>query len=211
MGKRREQEEFTAWLVLAIMPVVVLTALSYLLGVNYRDRYFLVGMPAVILLVLWGWQRYSRLLRWVGFISILLTSSYLSWQVFTTGAYQRSDWQNVTDYVVDHYQPGDVIFFERSIVRETFSFYVQDNPELLEHSFVVDNNNADAFADAHHSKRIWVIYRIRHEDLHRQGWVQQVNPFMSQLSPLSDWLQKQRSAILTTSYFDGVFVFLMAG
>jgi uncharacterized membrane protein len=209
--RRPQQEELAVWLALAILPVLVLAVLAVTLDVSYRDRYFLVGMPAVLLLTGWGWQRYSALWRWLGFTIVLLTSVYLSWQVFTTGNYQRTDWHNATAYVMDHYQPGDIVLFEREIVRDIFAFYADAGRPTPFAPGIVAEGDADSIVRAHNAERIWVVARVRHEDLHRQGWTQDHDPFQPQLSPLSDWLRKRRAAILATTHFDGLIIFLMTG
>jgi hypothetical protein len=206
----KQQGEPLFWLLLAVLPVLGLFGLSSLAGVQYRDRYFLVAMPAVLILVMRGGQRYPAWARRVGTATLLLTSVYLTGQFFHSGAYQRSDWRGVTRYVAEQYQPGDVILFERSMLYQAFRVYFDGDPAVLDHSVVLlDTPNPAAFETS--AARIWVVYQIRHEDLHRQGWVKNSDPFALHLSPISDWLAARQADILHTETFDGALVFLLPG
>jgi hypothetical protein len=207
--ERQKHEESTMWLLLAIMPVAVLFVMSKLTGVQYRDRYFLVGMPAVLLLTVWGGQHYSRLVRRAGFTVILLTSVYLTWQTFDTGAYQRSDWQAAADYVADRFQAGDAVLFERSVIADSFDYYFKGDPDMFNH-VVILLDTADPASFEPPARRTWVVYQIRHEDLHRQGWSRTADPFVPHLCPISDWLIAHRAKILNTVQFEGVFIFLVS-
>jgi hypothetical protein len=165
------------------------------------------GMPAIVMLMAWGWERYSRQSCWLAFAVVLLICGYLSGVVFNTGAYQRTDWYNVTSYMEQQYQPGDVLLFERPITRDIFSYYAADDPALIDNSLVLFTCSADDAAFTLDADHIWVIYRLRHEDMHHQGWEQGVDPLTPKPSPLSDWLREYQDQIVSKTYFDGVIIF----
>jgi uncharacterized membrane protein len=208
--ERHQHLENITWVFLVIIPVLIMAAVASLSGANYRDRYFLIGMPSIVMLMAWGWEHYSRQWRWVAFAVVLLTSIYLSGVVFSTGAYQRTDWYGVTSYMEERYQSGDVLLFERPIIRDIFAYYAADDPTLTDNSLVLFNRSADDAAFTSDANHVWVIYRLRHEDIHRQGWEQGVDPFTPRLSPLSDWLREHQDQIVSKIYFDGVIIFEMA-
>ncbi len=205
-----QEDEPLFWLLLAALPVLGLFALSSVLGVQYRDRYFLVAMPAVVILVVRGWQHLPVALRRACCATLLLTSTALTGQLFHSGTYQRSDWKGVTRYVGEQYRPGDVVLFERGMLYEAFRIYFDGDPAVLDHTVVL-LDAPDPAEIERRAARIWVVYQIRHEDLHRQGWVKNSDPFALHLSPISDWLAARRSRILHTETFDGVLVFLLPG
>ncbi|MBI5960709.1 MAG: glycosyltransferase family 39 protein [Chloroflexi bacterium] len=209
MRRWKVEPEVVYWGALAISPLV-LFLLTHLAGVQYRDRYFLAGMPTVFFFFLRGLDHYSLRVRQLMIGLVLLTSGYLAGHLFWSGEYQRTDWTNVTRFMSEHYQPGDKVLFERQIIRDAFTYYYEGDPTLLEGSELLLHHPAPA-AIQQSADRIWVVYRIRHEDLHRQGWERGRSPFQRGLAPISDWLADRRDQILWTVYFDGVYIFLLPG
>ena len=212
--ERKKHPEFSMWVLLALLPITVLYVLSELVGMHYRDRYLLVALPAILLVMLWGWQRYGPNWSRAGFAVILLTSLTLTWQVFDTHEYQRTDWYGVTNYIADHVQPGDTVMIDRQVTYRLFEYYYPDKPTAPASPSALDNmivleDTPDMHETEAEAGRIWVIYRIRHEDLHRQGWTDDTDPFQPHLAPIADWMVEHQDHMTETAHYDGVTIYLM--
>lgn len=215
-GKERPRAN---WAMLAVITFVVLFSLSYITGAQYRDRYYTVVHGGVLLMFGLGVRRWSQPLAVAALAVIILTSGYATLKIFQAGEHERTDWSGVADYISAHYQPGDSILAGRDIIYEGFEEYYDREsasaPDLMD-AFVMLQWNVGAeehdvmMAVEPQGARVWVIYRARHEDFHRQDW-EYVDPLTPQLSPTSDWLIMRQDRIIGSREFDGVTVFLLEG
>lgn len=205
----RENAEYLHWALLGVIPITVMVFMATVMNVQYRDRYFIVSAPALLIVFALGkpFAIARRLVRIV-FVIIILTSASITYDMLHSGSYERTDWTSVGKYVGSHYTPGDIILFERAIHIEAFEFYFKGSPAVVATSLALDNISDPGVLDQT-TARIWVVYRIRHEDLHRQNWDYNLGPFTPALSPLSNWLVAHRAWVQSEEKFAGVVVMLL--
>ncbi len=217
--RRGEERPRATWALLAVITFVVLFTLSYITGAQYRDRYYTVVLGAVLIMFGLGVRRWSQPVAVAALAVIILTSAYATIKILHAGEHERTDWTGVVAYVSANYQPGDSILSGRDIIYEAFDeYYDRDSaraPDLMD-QFVMLQWNVGAedhdvmMAIEPQGARVWVLFRARHEDFHRQDWEYQ-DPLTPKLSPESDWLILREDRIISAQEFDGVTVFLLEG
>ncbi len=162
-----------------------------------------------------GARRWSLPLAQLVIFAVVVSSAGITLTLFQGGDQQRSEWTAAGDYVADRFAPGDALIFERDLMAETFKLHFTGDPAALDRIVILEPERTDeAIANSIKvepaAARMWVVYRARHEHMHRQEW-EYANPLTPQLSPTSDWLVQRRERILDVKEFDGVIVFLVAG
>lgn len=210
INEHHRHPELFYWFMLSIVPIIVLFVMNYLTSVNYRDRYFLISMPAVLLLFWFGWEHDDYPVRQIALSAVLLTSGFLAIQMFYTGSYERTDWEAASEFVAEEFQPGDKIVFERDMIYTAFSTYFSGDESTLDASFILMDESPPGMYDVPiEANRIWAVYRIRHEDFHRAGWVEGLDPLTPGLSPISDWLVQHEDQIVYQKPFKGGVIYLL--
>ncbi len=195
------------WLIaVALGPVFMLSTLIVSI---YVDRYFMVFLPALILLMVAGWMRSAPRFVWqVALVIVLLTSAHNIIFSFYDGSYQRADWRGAAAYVAKEYQPGDDILIERSNVEQAFLRYFDPDLAPASERVILADNPAAAFSPQT-APRVWVIYRNPIEDVHRVGAMPDFDPFDPTLSPMGEWLSERRSQVVAQRKFNGVRILLL--
>jgi len=205
----RTDKDNLYWFWLIVVPLGPVFMLSTLIVSIYVDRYFMVFLPALILLMVGGWMRSAPRFVWqVALVIVLLTSAHTIIFSFYDGSYQRADWRGAAAYVAEEYRPGDDILIERSNVEQAFLRYF--DPALApasERVILADNPNADF--TPHTAPRVWVIYRNPNEDVHRVGVMPDFDPFDPALSSMGEWLSERRAQVVAQRKFNGVRVLLL--
>lgn len=201
--------------VLVLVTFATLFVLSALLGAQYRDRYYIAIMPAVLILFALGLKRWSLPLEQLIIFAVVLCSAGITVTLFQGGEYQRSEWTNAGVYLADHYTPGDAVVFERDLMAQAFTVHYTGDPALLDDVVILETERTnEAIANSINvepdAARVWVVYRARHEHKHRQEW-EYASPLTPQLSPTSDWLLQRIARIVDVREFDGVIVYLLDG
>jgi 4-amino-4-deoxy-L-arabinose transferase-like glycosyltransferase len=192
------------WFTLAIpLPLIV-----YLVsGVKplYVDRYFSIGLPAVLMLMVASWQRLPcSALRWLTVGTILLTEVSSVGFTLQKGRDEKTDWRGLAAYVRISYQPGDSILFEAKHVREPFEYYFG----TLDDS-AVQTLSEPAGPGVSLSVRLWAVYPDPRADVHRQGALPDFDPFSPGVSQMGDWLIEHRTTIFEQRDFNGIKLFLI--
>lgn len=205
----RFSREHFFWLLLAVLPVVVLFVVSITLTPKYKDRYLFIAMPAAGLLFVWGWRRLSPRLMPAALVVVVMTSLVMSIDVYHSGAYQRTDWDDAADYIQQHAQPTDRLLFSNDTVFETFAHHFDGNGWLEHTRILLPDTEFVGFEPP--AERVWIVYRVQFEDFHTQRWVENFQPLTPGISPLSDWLVPRKSRIESIRVFDGVIVMLVEG
>ncbi len=201
------------WFLLIVVPLVPVFLMSKFVSI-YVDRYFTVFLPALLLLTIWGWTRYSRQVWRPALIIVIATSVYTVLFSFHEGSFRRDDWRYVATDVAERYQPGDTIMLERDNTREAFMRYYLDEDEVVEpHEItppivllaeVTDTAPIERSAD-----RLWVIYRNPNEDVHRMGEMPDFDPFDPTLSSMGEWLSTRQDQVIEQRVYNGVRVLLL--
>lgn len=201
--------------VLVLVTFLTLFALGTVFGAQYRDRYYAVIMPAVIILFALGLKRWSLPLEQLIIFAVVLCSAGITVTLFQGGHYQRTAWSQVGVYLNDYVEPGDAVVFERDLHVESFVEHYTGDPVLLDQITILETARTnEAIADSikvePDAARLWVVYRVRHEDKHSQEW-EYANPLTPQLSCTSNWLIQRADRIREVKKFNGVYVYLVDG
>jgi len=207
----RDDPSHAYWLILTAVSVIPVVVIALTITPAYQDRYFTVFVPAIYLLLVWGWSqmptgRFGELVKHGGLTIILLTSLANSVLLFTEGDYQRADWASVNDVVSTNMAAGDGLLFERDHPEMVFDRYhtgADTSPRLL-----LQDTPQTADFEAN-TERIWVIYRNPLESFHRQGAMPAFDPLDPELNIVGAWLADRESQIIETWAYQGVTVVLV--
>jgi len=204
------------WLCLIVGPLLPVYLMSRFLVSIYVDRYFMVFLPAVVLLVIVGWMRFAPRFWRLALGVVALTSLYLVVSAFADGSYRRADWREAADYVAGRVEAGDVILVERENTREAFARYyrVSDTFRSYDEDVTLTNvymlsDMPDTSALEEQAKRVWVIYRNPNEDVHRLGLMPDFDPYDPDLSAMGEWLNARKSQVLEQRAFNGMKILLL--
>ncbi len=210
VGKMRaRQPEMLYWPLLAAIPIVTLFAVSMVLFAKYKDRYFMIAMPALLVLFLVGWQRAPRLARYGAVGVVLFTGLGQVLHLYASGDYERTAWSKAGQVVATAYREGDCVVFARWALQQAFATSFRGDPQIVEQSALA-RTPEELETLAQRCERLLVPYRFEYEDHHRQEWVRDFDPLARGISPLADWLYAHRDGILARWDFQGVTVFVVA-
>ena len=171
-------------LTLAVTYTISATIVSF-----YVDRYFMMALPAVLFVMLYGFMQWPRLLRNGALAIVVGTALYMVLFSFHSGTYTRADWRGVADAVEERWQPGDVIVAERDNVRLAFERYFEPNErEATAHVTLLTGLDEQAIGEP---RRVWVLHRNPIEDV-PSGHNARLRPFKRGLSAIGDWLAERR-------------------
>ena len=192
------------WFALAI-PFPLIVFLISAIKPLYVDRYFSIGLPAVLLLMVSGWQRlpYSAL-RWMTVGTILLTQVSSVGFTLQQSRDEKTDWRGLATYIRNSYQPGDSVLFEAKHLREPFEYYFGT---IDENAIQTLSERADSGVSF--STRLWAVYPNPRTDVHRQGALPDFDPFSPGVSQMGDWLIEHRTAIIEQHDFNDIKLFLI--
>jgi hypothetical protein len=201
------------WFWLIVVPLVLVFAMSNFVSI-YVDRYFMIFLPPLILLMIWGWTRYSRQVWRPALIVVIATSIYTVLFTFHAGSFRRDDWRYVALDVAKNYQPGDTIMLERDNTREAFMRYYLTEDEIVEPHEVAPPvvllaDTPDTAPIERSADRLWVIYRNPNEDVHRMGEMPDFDPFDPTLSAMGEWLARRQDQVIGQWAYNGVRVLLL--
>jgi uncharacterized membrane protein len=110
---------FSMWLISQLRPL-------------YMDRYFIVLIPYLLLLIASGsynlWERsnsskYSIRLKWSGLLLFAIVSVWASGQVHSAPHYEREDWLGLTVYFEAKSNSAEAVWLSDSSVRLPLAFY----------------------------------------------------------------------------------------
>jgi mannosyltransferase len=200
------------WLWLFVVPLVAAFVVSVTLRPLYVDRYFVIFLPALILLMLNGWQH----IRWravsyalVGIV--MAVNLVVVIDVTRDGEDEREDWRAAAQFIQQDYAPGDGLLVETPDRLLPLRYYWQGG--LADYAWLSAGvDEAESLAEQYNQpvKRIWAVYRNPFDDGHRQGVMPDFDPFKpDDASPMPDWLASHRDQVLSTKVFKGVTVLLV--
>ncbi|MEW6580225.1 MAG: glycosyltransferase family 39 protein [Chloroflexota bacterium] len=216
LGDRQRDERNFFWMWLIVGPLAFIFLLSTLIVSIYVDRYFMVMLPAVLLLMIQAWARFSPRLWRIALGVIIVTCLYSVLFSFVDGSYHRDDWRDAAAYVAGRVEDGDAIVLERDNTFEAFTRYYQqsepylagedevEDADMILLSEIPDTNALEQTAD-----RLWVVYRNPNEDVHRLGLMPDFDPFDPRLSAMGEWLSAYRPQVLEIQTFNGMKVLLL--
>jgi mannosyltransferase len=153
---------YRQWLLLWLFaPLVSVTIISWALGRNiYVDRYFIVCLPAYLLLLALGALRPSR--RWmrVGLGAALCIASIAGTaRLFVDPHLSKEDWRSATAILEASRQPHDLVVLRNAEDIIPVTYYYRD--ELAPWTFLHPRPEADPWAaivDEFAPQRLWLVY-----------------------------------------------------
>lgn len=191
------------WLITATLAVAF--GISAFVISFYVDRYFMMFLPGLLFLTIYGVRRAPRVVANGALALVSVTALGNILFTFHSGAYQRADYRGAAEFVAREYKPGDAVIIERQNVEEVFARYFEpgskESPEMV---LLSDTPDTTPYETA--GRRVWVIYRDPNEDIHQQGAMPDFDPLQPGLSPTGDWLISRRDMILRERTFNGVAV-----
>jgi hypothetical protein len=199
------------WLWLMTVPLGLAFVISIAVRPVYVDRYFVGFLPAILFLVLYGWQRAPyRAAR--GLLAGILIAASLTSVVdtFRSGRDEREDWYSATKYIEQNRVPDDGLLVE--IPYELLAvLYYWDNGTI---DYAWLSGGIDETEDISQQydapvKRIWAAYRNPFDDGHRHGVMPDFDPFEPSISPMPDWLVPRRDQVILQKEFKGVTLLLV--
>lgn len=203
-----EERENLYWLLLVGLSLVVTYTISVMIVSFYVDRYFMMALPAVLFVLLYGFAQWPRWLRIGAVVIVAATSIYTVLFSFHSGDFTRADWRGAASFVESRWQPGDMIVTERDNARKAFErYFAHDSAEPGADVVLLAGLDAQLQPDI--PQRIWVLYRNPIEDVHRQGAMPTFNPFKRGLSATGDWLAEHHDQVVEMRAFRGVTVLLV--
>jgi uncharacterized membrane protein len=216
LSDRRRDEISFFWLWLIVGPLAFTFLLSYFIVSIYVDRYFMFLLPALLLMIIQAWPRFSPRLWRVALSVIIVTCLYSVLFAFAEGSFRRDDWRYAAAHVAGRIEDGDAIVVERDHTFEAFSHYYRQTGPFLGGEDVVEEadiflltEKPDTSILEERAERLWVVYRNPNEDVHRLGRMPDFDPFDPRLSRMGEWLNARRAQVLEIQAFNGVKVLLL--
>jgi hypothetical protein len=205
---RKAASENYYWFWLIGVPLIPVFLVSALVISFYVDRYFMVFLPALIILVACGWMQHPRWIWQLALGVVVLTCAYNVASSFYTGGYRRAGWREVATYVTQDCQPGDSVILNRGNEKQAFLHYLDEEAcPALDVVVLSDEPGIQPVEQA--ARRVWVLYRNPNEDVHRQGVMPDFDPFQPGLTHIGDWLIDRRDRVVDQHTFNGVKVMLL--
>ncbi len=202
---------YWAWLIVA--PLIPVYIMSRFVVSIYVDRYFIVFLPALLVLMAVGLMRYSPQVWRAALAVVILTGLYTVLFSFYDGSYQRTDWRSAAAYVAEGFRPGDAIVLERDNTEEAFSRYFQADERVAQtpspSHILLMADAPDGGALEQSAVRLWVVYRNPNEDVHRMGLMPEFDPFDASLSPMGAWLSDHQDQVIEQRSYNGVRILLV--
>jgi hypothetical protein len=211
LGLRRSKHR--QWLLLWLgVPILFVMLVSWLLGRNfYVDRYFIVSLPAYLLLLTVGVHHVRPAWLQTGLVVALLFASILSTtRIWSDQEMNKEDWQSAMALVTEGRQPEDLIVMHQAEDIVPARYYY---PQSLEPWAYVDSAQATGLWNAimaeYAPSRLWLVYRNANVSAHL---VTQALPFdiYSQADPHTRaWLAAHRSQVVAEHILAGITVLVM--
>ncbi|MCZ7540391.1 MAG: glycosyltransferase family 39 protein [Anaerolineae bacterium] len=210
----RTEPDLWYWFWLIVGTLALVFAVSLLVRPLYVDRYFVIILPALIVLMLRGWQWLAgprRPYLAIGAAALVaLTGAAITLDVFQAGDHYKEDWRGAAEYVAADFQPGDgvlagdpaeVIAFKRYFLQAElppYAWYDADDPLAI-----------SPFAEP--VTRVWVLTRTTADEGAHQNELAlaraSAGPVPEKYTP--PWVQARRDRVLAEKQFNGLAVFLV--
>jgi hypothetical protein len=195
---------YAFWVVMAaLVPVTIISTFRPV----YHDRYFMVMLPALILLVLAGGRQLARQ-EWMTVALIVLLVSGSTSVAIRLSNYEeeREGWQAASQKIEREFAAGDTLMVINGATLIPFERYTAESfePPTVEIEF-------EEAPSLESGGRVWVLYRNPGESLHRQFAMPAFDPFdegNGDDSPLAQWVRENEGALLDEWEYPGVTVLL---
>lgn len=191
------------WLILvAIVPVFVISLVRPI----YADRYFMVCLPAVLLLALRGWDDLSSaaprqtVLRASLAGVVIITGAIHVARTLHREENERQAWDRAAAIITERWRDGDAFVIEPALSLLPLLRYWDDDVLLRE-------PDSASTADA---ARLWTVYPNPRVNVHRQGVVEDFDPFtFAPESTMGRWTVAQREYVTARYDVNGITILLV--
>lgn len=194
---------YSFWVIVgALVPVALISQFRAV----YHDRYFMVMLPAVLLLVLRGSQQ-AQWRQWASFllVAVLIFGAATVLIRIANHEEEREGWRAASQHIERNFQPGDQLMVLNGSSLIPFRRYTDDSfdPPTIEIEF-------DEPAPLVAGQRMWVVVRNPNESLHYPFAMDEFDPFAVDGSKLSEWMRANLLAYVDQWKYPGVTVLLFA-
>lgn len=210
----RAEPDLWYWFWVVVGTLALVFAVSLVVRPLYVDRYFVIILPALIVLMLRGWQWLAgprRPYLAVGAVALVaLTGAAITLDVFRAGDHYKEDWRGVAEYIAADFRPGngvladypaEVIAFKRYFPQAElppYAWYDADDPLAI-----------SPFEEP--VTRVWVMTRTTADEGAHQNEIALARasdgPVPEKYTP--PWVQARRDRVLAEKQFNGLAVFLV--
>ncbi len=199
------------WFGLVVGTIGLVYILSHLITPIYADRYFVVFLPGLILLILQGWQgmlqAYPRALLNAVVALIFLTGAAAALVGLHDRIYYKEDFRGAATYVEQHRQPGDGVVTGHPIEVLAFQRYADQGD--LSYTWLEEPDRATMRPFDTPVNRLWVIVHPLTGNSHQS---QTVFPslkagFTITAAQMPPWLLARQDQIVETKTFNGLALF----
>lgn len=205
-GRCAEQARLLLVLALALPPGV--TFLLSLRRPTYVDRFFIGSLLAFILLVVAGLAGLPRPARWVAGAALCGLGLWGVVRFHVDPVFAKEDWRGAAGYVEAHEMSGDVLALRHFQYVMPFRYYYRGALAPIAVTLNQQTTPLEEIAAGH--RRLWLIVRARHDDLHHLAWSE---PFVLERDEgepaVCAWLAAHRPD--ETIVFPGLVVMVFEG
>jgi mannosyltransferase len=202
------------WFWLLVAPLGVTFVFSLLARPLYVDRYFMVSLPALLILVAYGWMRLRKPAAPIALVIVAAVGMTNVVSTLRDGTDERQAWRDVVQYVEQDSRPDDGFVMSSQLALLLFSIY-SDDQNMLDRTILFDVSNAGPDGAPVRGEwktpvtRMWAVYSNPAETLHNEGVIPNHDPFEGKSFPMSRWLSARADQIILRRDFNGVTVFLV--
>ncbi len=191
-------------LIWLLFPLIFVWLLSLRLPL-YVDRFFIICLPALLLLISTISLSPSRLARGT-MILLSFVSVVTSVRLWIDPDYAKEDWRATAVYVQSSERPGDVLVMRDLQNSIPFGYYYKGDLKLQIASINQQTTPLEKLSRGY--DRLWLVYRRPFEPIHtlaRSGdmsWRDEDDPAMQ------GWLVSHAPALEQETTFPGVYIVL---
>lgn len=203
------------WSILISAPLAVVFIVSITFRPVYEDRYLIFMIVGLVFLIVAGWERLSPKMANIALGLIVVSGALHTLASLYTGDHIREDWKGAAAFIQAAQGPQDGILVDNQLSLYAFMRYYSDL-DALEYTQFFGKTGFDPYVPqpvhdtlSHQPERLWAIYRNGRDDCHRQGKMQDFDPFAPGVEPIGDWLIAHREQIREIYEFNGVKVILL--
>ena len=209
----RAEPDLWYWFWLVVGTLALVFAISHLVHPLYVDRYFVVILPALLALMLRGWQWLAgprRPYLAAGAAALVcLTGVAMTLDVFQKGDHYKEDWRGVAKHVAASFQPGDGMLTTDPVEMIAFKRYFPGSDFAF--AWLVDPQGEKTSPFARPVTRVWVIARTAAGETGHQNEITLARatdgPVAEKYMPA--WVRARRDRVLAEKQFNGLALFLV--
>ncbi len=209
----RTEADLWYWFWLVVGTLALVFVISHLVQPLYVDRYFVVILPALLVLMLRGWIWLAGprrpYLAAGAVVLVCLTGVAIALDVFDKGDHYKEDWRGVARYVVQHRQPGDGILAANPVEFIAFKRYAGD--EEFPYAWLNETGPQIERPFEVPVTRVWIAVRTAADETGHQNEITLTRaaegPVPQKYVP--QWVRARHDRLLDQKLFNGLALFLV--